>query len=262
VGRETLILGLAAGYHYGDVRPFLASLDRAAYAGDLVLFVSETTRNLERLRAHGAALLPMDRRPGLEDVPCNALRYFLYLEYLRTCGVVYDRILISDVRDVVFQRDPFAFPWPDGVCCTLEDPSATVGACPFNARWVREHLGAAALAAIADRPVSCSGTTVADHPSMLAYLERMTKLLLPPSTGECMAGYDQGVHNHLVHAGGLDGLALFDNAGPILTLAQTSGEPALDARGDVLNRAGRVPHLVHQYDRKPSLFRMIRERFA
>ncbi|MGE4420770.1 MAG: hypothetical protein AB7D39_00570 [Pseudodesulfovibrio sp.] len=262
MGGGNLILGLAAGYHYGDVRPFLASLNRAAYAGDLVFFVSETTRDLERMRAHGAELLPMDRAPGLKDVPCNALRYFLYLEYLRTCGKTYDRILISDVRDVIFQRNPFAFPWPEGVGCALEDPSATVGSCPFNARWVREHLGETDLAAIADRPVSCSGTTVADHASMLAYLEKMTGLLLPPSTGECMAGYDQGVHNHLVHTGGLDGLTLFDNAGPILTLAQTRGEPALDARGEVLNRAGRVAHMVHQYDRKPSLFKMIRERFA
>jgi hypothetical protein len=258
----TLILGLAAGYHYGDVRPFLASLDRAAYAGDLVLFVSETTRGLERMRAHGAELRPMARRSGLEAVPCNALRYFLYLEYLKTCGRTYERVLISDVRDVVFQLDPFSFPWPDGLCCALEDPAATVGACPFNARWVREHLGGDALAAIADRPVSCSGTTVADHRSMLAYLEAMTEHLLPPSTGECMAGYDQGVHNHLIHTGELGDPVLFDNEGPILTLAQTRGEPETDVRGQVLNRAGRVPHLVHQYDRKPSLFKMIRKRFA
>jgi hypothetical protein len=262
VSGKHLILGLAAGYHFGDVRPFLASLKRAAYAGDLVFFVSETTRDLERMRGHGAELRPMVRPPGLEDVPCNGLRYFLYLEYLRTCGQTYDRILISDVRDVIFQRDPFDHPWPDGVCCVLEDPSATVGSCPFNARWVREHLGESALDAIADRPVSCSGTTVADHGAMLAYLEKMTGLLLPPSTGECMAGYDQGIHNHLVHTGAVDGLTLYDNDGPILTLAQTRGEPSLDARGQILNRAGRVPHLVHQYDRKPSLFKMIRERFA
>ncbi|EGB14373.1 hypothetical protein DND132_1160 [Pseudodesulfovibrio mercurii] len=259
---RTLVLGLAAGYHYGDVRPFLASLDRAAYAGDLVLFVSETTRDLERLRAHGAELLPMVRRPGLEDVPCNALRYFLYLDFLKGADVRWERILISDVRDVVFQRDPFTFAWPDGLCCTLEDPSATVGSCPFNGRWVREHLGAEALNRIADRPVSCSGTTVADHAAMVAYLERMTGRLLPPSTGECMAGYDQGVHNYLIHTGALGDPTLFDNTGPILTLAQTRGEPEVNGRGEVLNRAGRVAHLIHQYDRKPSLFRMIRERFA
>ena len=262
MNRGNLILGLAAGYHYGDVRPFLASLDRAAYSGDLVFFVSETTRDLERIRAHGTQLRPMERRPGLEAVPCNGLRYFLYLDYLASCAEQYERILIADVRDVVFQRDPFDYPWPDGICCTLEDRSATVGSCPFNARWVREHLGREALDAIADRPVSCSGTTVADHASMTAYLKRMTELLLPPPTGECMAGYDQGVHNHLIHTGALDRLTLFDNAGPILTLAQTRGEPPVNEMGEVLNEAGRPAHMIHQYDRKPSLFKMIRERYA
>lgn len=262
MGRN-LILGLAAGYHYGDVRPFLASLDREAYAGDLVLFVSETTRDIERIRAHGTELAPMTRRPGLEDVPCNGLRYFLYLDWLADCGREYDRILICDVRDVVFQADPFAFAWPDGVSCALEDPSATVGSCPFNARWVREHLGLDALSAIADRPVSCSGTTIADQGAMLDYLGRMTGLLVPPTKGECMAGYDQGIHNHLIHTGRIPRLTLFDNHdGPILTLAQTRGEPAVSENGRILNAAGRVPPIVHQYDRKPSLFKLIREQYA
>lgn len=220
---KTLILGLAAGYHYGDVRPFLASLDRVAYAGDLVFFVSETTRDLDRMNEHPATLVPVTRAPGLEAVPYNGLRYFLYRDWLASCGRTYDRILISDVRDVVFQLDPFAFNWPDGVNCTLEDRGATVGSCPFNAHWVREHLGEAALAEIADKPISCSGTTVADHASMLSYLDLMIDRLVPPTTGERMAGFDQGIHNHLIHTNRIKNLTLHDNADPILTLAQTRG---------------------------------------
>lgn len=256
-----LILGLAAGYHYGDVRPFLASLDRTAFAGETVLFVSETTRDADRMRAHGATLAPAARRTGLEDVPYNALRYFLYLDWLKACGREYRRILITDVRDVIFQLDPFAHPWPEGVNCVLEDESATVGSCPFNARWVREHLGPEALAAIADRPVSCSGTTVAGHAAMIDYLERMTGLLVPPTRGECMAGYDQGVHNHLIHTGAIPEVGLTGSEGPVMTLAQTRGEPATDADGNVLTATGRVAHVVHQYDRKPGLFGIVRSRF-
>ncbi|MGE4192855.1 MAG: hypothetical protein AB7E51_05655 [Pseudodesulfovibrio sp.] len=256
-----LILGLAAGYHYGDVRPFLVSLQRAAFAGETVLFVSETTRDLDRMREHGAALAPAARRPGLEDVPYNALRYFLYLDWLQSCGREYRRILITDVRDVIFQLDPFAHPWPEGVNCVLEDESATVGSCPFNARWVREHLGPERLAAIADRPVSCSGTTVADHRSMIEYLKSMSELLVPPTGGECMAGYDQGVHNHLIHTGAIPGVRLTGGEGPVLTLAQTRGEPRTDADGNVLTATGRIAHVVHQYDRKPGLFEIVRKRF-
>ena len=259
---RNLILGLAAGYHYGDVRPFLASLDRAAYAGDLVFFVSETTRDLERMAEHLVTLVPLTRAPGLELVPYNGLRYFLYRDWLHGCARTYDRILITDVRDVVFQCDPFAFPWPAGVNATLEDLSVSIGGCPFNSHWVREHLGQAALDGMADRPVSCSGTTVADQASLLAYLDRMAALLVPPTTGERMAGYDQSVHNHLIHTGQIPSLTLHDNGGPILTLAQTRGEPEIDADGFVLNESGERAVIVHQYDRKPALFKHIRDRYA
>lgn len=257
---DTLILGLAAGYHYGDVRPFLVSLKRAGYTGGTVLFVSDTTRDTDRMRAHGATVIPFKRPGCLADVPYNGLRYFLYRDYLRATARSCSRILLSDVRDVVFQRDPFDFPWPDGLNAVLEDRRATVGSCPFNSRWVREHLGADALAAMADKPVSCSGTTVGDRAAVLHYLDAMTRLLHPPATGKGMAGYDQGVHNHLLHSGQVTA-SLHDNAGPILTLAQTQGEPAVDGQGRILNEAG-VPALaVHQYDRKPALFKRVRADF-
>ena len=259
---KNLILGLAAGYHYGDVRPFLASLDRVAYAGDLVLFVSETTRDLDRMQQHPVTLVPVERAPGLTTMPYNGLRYFLYRDWLASCGRTYDRILISDVRDVVFQLDPFAFDWPNGLNCTLEDRSVTVGGCPFNSHWVREHLGADALARIADKPIACSGTSVADHDSMLEYLGLMTDRLAPPTLGERMAGFDQGVHNQLLHTGQVPSLTLHDNTGPILTLAQTREEPPMDSLEFVLNEAGQRAHLVHQYDRKPELFKRMRSRFA
>ncbi|MBG0790455.1 MAG: hypothetical protein H0S80_08180 [Desulfovibrionaceae bacterium] len=258
---DTLILGLAAGYHYGDVRPFLASLEHTGHTSETVLFTSGTTRDLDRMRAHRVTIIPYTRPAGLADMPCNGLRYFLYRDYLRALPRPCSRVLITDVRDVLFQRDPFGHPWPDGLNAMLEDRRATVGSCPFNARWVREHLGADALAAIGGCPISCSGTTVADHAAMLDYLDKMTELLDPPTTGECMAGYDQGIHNYLIHTGRV-AAALHDNDGPVLTLAQTRGEPRMDADGRVLNEAGRPAHIVHQYDRKPSLFQHIRHRFA
>lgn len=102
--RNTLILGLAAGYHYGDVRPFLASLDRTGYTGERVLFISETTRNLDRMRSHQTTLIPVDRSEEFESIPYNGLRYFDYLRFLEASDKRYERILITDVRDVIFKQ--------------------------------------------------------------------------------------------------------------------------------------------------------------
>ncbi|WP_461208356.1 hypothetical protein [Desulfocurvus sp. DL9XJH121] len=259
---DCLVLGLAAGYHQGDVRPFLLSLHQGGFGGRCVLFASPTTRGVEQMRDWGAEVVAFEREGDRAHLPYNAYRYFLYLDFLRReppCT----RILLTDVRDVVFQGDPFAYAWSEAVNATLEDRRMTVGACPHNARWIAEHLGPAALAEVADRPISCSGTVLAGHRAMLDYLQRLTALLTPFDPGrEAMAGYDQGVHNHLLHTGRLAGARVTDNAGPILTLGYRRGEPDVDGQGRVLNDAGAVPLLVHQYDRKPALHGMLRRRYA
>ena len=256
------ILGLAAGYHYGDVRPFLLSLDRVGYTGRRVLFVSETTRDLERMAEHDVTIILLKRSEELAHVPYNALRYFLYLDFLKQYVEPFERILISDVRDVVFQRDPFGFSWLDGINCTLEDRRVSIGQCPHNAHWIRGHQGESALESVAEKTISCSGTTVGDHKGMMQYLTALTSRLIPYIEGERMAGYDQGVHNVMVHTDVLENITLHDNHGPIITLGYTKGEPALDDEGFVLNEAGERAHIVHQYDRKPNLFKAIRARFA
>ena len=271
----TLVMGLAAGYHAGDVRPFLASLRGTGFAGRCVLFASPTTRDTGRMADMGADVLPFERSPALAHLPYNALRYFLYLDLLRQAPRPYARVLITDVRDVIFQRDPFSFPWADGLNVTLEDARMTIGACPYMTRWTTGHLGEAAWRALANRRISCSGTTVGGHAAMTDYLERLTGLLLPfspappppapggtppPPTG--MAGYDQGVHNHLLHGGHLSRVTVHDNAGPILTLGYKATPPATDAHGDILNDAGLPAVMVHQYDRMPELYRAVRARYA
>jgi len=259
---DHLILGLAAGYHYGDVRPFLCSLEQSGFTGRCVLFVSDTTRDLDRMAEHAVTIIPLAKPEEIAHLPYNALRYFLYLDYLHSADTEFKRILVTDVRDVIFQDDPFAYAWPDGINCTLEDENATLGGCPYNSHWIRGHQGKNILAEVAGKRISCSGTTVADHAGMLRYLETMTDRLVPYTPGERMAGYDQGVHNVLLHDGSLPGLTLHDNSGPILTLASTKGEPDTDEAGYVLNDNGKRAHIVHQYDRKPDLFKMIRQRYA
>ncbi|BBD08658.1 hypothetical protein [Desulfovibrio ferrophilus] len=258
---DNLILGLAAGYHYGDVRPFLASLNDVGYSGRCVLFVTSTTRGIDEMREAGAEVIAFERTGEIAHLSYNAYRYFLYLNYLRAHGP-FGRVLVTDVRDVLFQADPFSYPWADGVNVTLEDRRMTIGSCPYVTRWITGHMGESIWESLRDRPISCSGTTVADHAGMLDYLERLTALLVPYEPDrKMMAGYDQGVHNHLIHNDLLPRLTLHDNAGPILTLAYKKDAPAVNSAGCILNDAGHPAVIVHQYDRKPDLFKLVREQY-
>jgi hypothetical protein len=258
---DAMILGLAAGYHHGDVRPFLASLRASGFAGRCALFVSATTRDAERMADFGVKAVPFARPEHQNHVPLNAWRYFLYREYLAGLQRPPQTVLLTDVRDVVFQADLLAGDWEPGLHLFLEDAAMGLGQCPWCARWVRGHLGGAALELLAPHPVACSGTTLGDAGAVAAYLELMVRHLLPFTPGERMAGYDQGVHNWLLRTGRLSRVRLHDNAGPVLTLGRRTAPPALDARGLVCNDAGAPAALVHQYDRHPALHRLLRQRF-
>ncbi|MEW5774593.1 MAG: hypothetical protein AB1916_13825 [Thermodesulfobacteriota bacterium] len=259
---DCLILGMAAGYHFGDLRPFVASLAASGFSGRCVLLVSAATRGLEHLAAFGVTAVRFAPPPGLEHLPANALRYFLYLEYLRREKRAFRRILLTDVRDVAFQADPFSFPWPEGLSLALEYGGRTVGACPYTSRWVRQHLGGAVLDKLAGKPVSCSGTTVGSYAAVLDYVVKMIALLLPFTPAAHMAGYDQGVHNQLLHSGVIPDATVYDSAGPILTLGWRKDPPAVAGNGDILNDAGLPAAIVHQYDRHPALLRAVRKRWT
>jgi len=265
--RACLILGLAAGYHAGDVRPFLRSLRETGFCGRTVLFVTPTTRGLREMAALGAETVPFARPAESAHVPYNAWRFFLCREFLGglfRLGLAPERVLLTDVRDVVFQRDPFSFPWPDGLSVFMEDRATRLADCPHMERWTLGHLGAEALCAMGGRLVSCSGTIMGDAASVRHWLERMCEGLLPfdPPETRGMAGYDQAVHNHLLHRGSLGEVSVFHNDGPVLTLGRLPAPPGLDEDGNVLNEAGEPALIVHQYDRHPALFARVRERWG
>lgn len=265
--RTDLILGLAAGYHAGDVRPFLRSLRETGFSGRTALFVTPTTRGCAEMAALGAEIIPFARPAEAAHVPYNSWRFFLFREFLSglfLLGMPPGRVLLTDVRDVVFQRDPFAFHWPPGLSVFMEDRVTRLADCPHMVRWTLGHLGADGLAAVAGSLVSCSGTVLGDALSIRLWLTRMCARLLPfdPPEARGMAGYDQAVHNHLLHLGGLGEVAVFHNDGPVLTMGRLVSPPGMDGNGEVLNEAGEPAVIVHQYDRHPDLFARVRARWG
>ncbi len=265
-GRD-LILGLAAGYHAGDVRPFLRSLRETGFAGRVALFVSPTTRGGEEMAALGADVIPFARPDEAAHVPYNAWRFLLFrdhLEGLFARGAPPGRVLLTDVRDVVFPRDPFAFPWPPGLSVFLEDASTRLADCPHMRRWTLGHLGPEALAAMGGRLVACSGTVLGAAPAARLWLDRMRARLLPfaPRGAKGMAGYDQAVHNLLLHEGLPCPVTAFANGSPVLTLGRLAAPPALCPDGGVAGDVAAPVHVLHQYDRHPALFARIRQRWG
>jgi hypothetical protein len=260
-----LVLGAAIGFNTAQVRVFVESLRATGYGGDIMLLIRWPGLGVGRyLKSRGVDVIRVfQTRSFTRSV--HARRYAIYLDYLRPRLARYDQLMISDTRDVVFQRNPF-----DGIAgpqCHfyLESAVRTIGADPTNSRWVRGCFTAAEAAALADRRISCSGITIGSTTAVVAYLERMkARIAAMPMRiyREIGHGYDQAIHNFLVHLDpAIDGV-LMENNGHIATMAL---EPRtlyrLDDDAGIRAADGRLFPICHQYDRFPDIRAAVEARY-
>jgi hypothetical protein len=260
-----LILGMVGGYGAAAAGPFLRSLRASGCAAEVVLFLHANPPGT-------AALLEADSARTehvlLDDVPAmrsyNVARYAEFAAHLAGRADV-GRVLLTDVRDVVFQRDPFGLALDGPLHLFLEHPAKAVGQCIWTSSWIRYRYGDAALPPLAERPIVCSGVVLGDAAAVCAYV-RVVAAQLPPAlrANNYMAGYDQGVVNVLCHGGRFPAATLHAwHDTPVLHLGNAPpGSVACDARGEVVNDAGAPAAIVHQYDRHPELAARVAARWG
>jgi hypothetical protein len=289
--RPNLILGLAEGLDWEQLRPFVESLARTPFAGELHLFVAGIDdRTTKRLREEGVVLHPHRRirfeadgrvfhaydpplrrfhseritslyprmvralgglsgdRLGARarlaaaiSVPYVA-RYFRYYRFLATGGARYENVMLTDVRDVFFQRDPFDFEVGEVANCFLEDDRHTLASESYDRGWLLAAYGEETLHELGDKPISCSGITIGPREAMLDYVRVMVDELL--RLPRQYAGIDQGVHNYVLYKELVPRARLIRNGdGPVFTVGLVP-----HAEIDALIEAGRLnSNVVHQY---------------
>lgn len=295
---KNLIMATSFGYSYEQLRPFLASLKETNFDGEIVLFAGNTSRATRgRLRADGVKLIsffyPYQRAHKLRNplyrlwplahrflrrvkdarilaalsAPfhnISTLRYLHYHRFLRSRPGQYDAIFLTDLRDVCFQGDPFVNATPGRLRFFVEEPPHSIGACPNNSRWILEFFGQEALQKLAGEPIICSGTTLGDYASILAYLEEFI-LTFRQARSIMRVGADQGIHNYLARTGLASAVTLCANReAEVLTmgLMPRDEEFPRNARGQLVDRHG-VPYAVlHQFDRHEALNREILDRYG
>lgn len=251
-----LVLGAAVKFRTDQVRIFIQSLRATGYAGDIVMLVGLRDFALARyLRRHGA--IPkrtwfIRRFHG----PIHAYRFELFARLLRGVLPRYDQVLVSDVRDVVFQSHPFA--GLEGETCQffLEGDNRTIGNEPTNMVYMRSFLPPDQVKAIEPFRISCCGVVLGSARTMMAYLARMAAdLAAVPLRARRKIGADTAFHNRMAHLTHAVPVQLVENNVHVATMGI---EPATTyhAGADGLIRVaadGRLPAILHQYDRLPEI---------
>lgn len=244
-----LVLGYATGYDAATIAPFVRSL-RAVYDAEAVLVVDDRPDVLDLLKAHAIHAVHPQPRRGWEPHVAVA-RFGAFADLLERRGGP-GCVLLTDVRDVVFQGDPF-HPRPSGLEVFVENEDGRLGDHAFNMKHLAALVGEEMAAGLADRPCICIGTIMGPRDEV-ARLCRLILMLaaVPRSQVGGAFGADQAAGNLAVHLD-LAPARLQANFGRVATVGLTGGERLRFADGLIFNPEGDVSPIVHQYDRHPEL---------
>lgn len=264
--KKNLILGIIDNYSFIQLRKFVLSIRQTGFSGDLCLFCGSkiTPRTIRLLKEQGVQLHFFNNVSALPAgnlavqkfelrSPINYFNYrhYLYYDFLLKNMDRYENVLMTDVRDVYFQRDPFDFDLGEGLYCALEGRDKKLKECRFNGPWIQFIYGKEGLDKIGEEVISCAGTTWGKVPAVLDYLEKMLAEIR--KVPDAKIAIDQAIHNYMIYTGMLEQLHFLNNDdGVILTL---SYEKNYTIGSDDLVRVtnGRVVNVLHQFDRMPDL---------
>lgn len=276
-----LVIGAVRGYNFAQLRPFVVSLQRTNFHGDLVLLWSNLDAGTRsELEQHGVKLVRFDYRgsgalnswsrfwpklrPVLRLPVGNSVRVTIYkkilnlafvrylhtLDFLETNRERYRNVLLTDVRDVIFQDDPFREPLPGTMTAFLESPHMCYGREPMNDGWLLENYGPEISAALRGQRITCCGTIMGTEAGMIRYLQAFTGEIL--RLRSVAHGADTSVHNVLVRQTLAGEIAVAENfEGAVGTINSEAAD--FKADGLVLNTQQKPVPVLHQYDRLPPL---------
>jgi hypothetical protein len=261
-----LVLGAAIGFNVEQVRVFVESLRGSGYGGDVLMLIRWPGIRVGRyLESRGVEAIRVFQVRSFSR-SAAAKRYGIYLDYLKAHAGRYDQVMMSDVRDVVFQAHPFIGIDSSKCHFYLEAAPRTIGEDFYNSRWVRACFTEAEAQALARHRISCSGITIGGTAEIIAYLERMVPRIsaMPFRIYRTVGhGYDQAIHNYLVHLDPeIDGI-VEENNGHITTMAlEPRGSYRLDEGARIHGTDGRLYPICHQYDRFPDIRAAVEARYA
>ena len=120
---KDLIIGGAANYKYDDVKYWINSIKKSGFDGDIVLVVTNITlTELEKIAQKGVQILAYGQKDAdgnyssNSKMPPHVERFFHIWNFLNTTKEEYDFVITTDVRDVVFQKNPSDYLTKDDFC--------------------------------------------------------------------------------------------------------------------------------------------------
>lgn len=257
---KNLILGLAINYGITEVKNFVISLRKFNHVDDVVLFVGRncSTEFKKFLESNNVKTCTYETF-NCSDTRMNNARFFRYLEFLNDSE--YNKILITDVRDVVFQGDPFNDLPEDFLYLFKEDPGIKIGDCEYNSFWMECAYQKNIATLVQDKNILCAGTILGSKNKILDLLIRITDdlLLIKKSNYQNYqsVNIDQAILNKIAYIDNIDA-TLKPNGNIVgtigISVTHSNAKDIITINNlNLLSVNGNIPLIVHQYDRHQQL---------
>jgi hypothetical protein len=254
-----LVMGYATGYDCAALAPFVRSL-RAVYGGHVGLYVDPWREDVDTFLAeHGVDRLAPSQTSSWRPHPAIE-RFGAYVGGLKAYPGA-RHVLLTDVRDVVFQGPPLAQPVanlefvPESGEDRLADDFK-------NLRWLRRMFSRRIADQLTQRACLCAGTLVGRSAEIAQVCRTLLFLLAIPRSGVGGAfGADQAAVNLAAYMG-LWGGVLRSNFERVATVQRTATSQLTLKGALVVNPDGSVSPILHKYDRHPAFAEAIRRRWA
>lgn len=105
---KDLIIGAFTNYtDYDVLKPWVESIKETGFTGDTVLIAIDAPENLvDTLRSKGVIVV---KTTNTQKMMVHMLRFLTIYDYLKNNKGKYRYVVSTDVRDVIFQKNPFDF---------------------------------------------------------------------------------------------------------------------------------------------------------
>lgn len=279
---RNLVMGAIRGYSFEQLKNFVLSLKRSGFKGDLCLIYKDLSDDtLQKLAQYGVVLVPMQYRGNgalnswsrfwklikpvmfilgkssfgrlvMKNItPLQTSRFYGYKDFLERNNASYENVLITDVRDVIFQADPFKNFSASRVQCYEEDRNLSEDT-TFNLPWIWALFGEQSAESFKSTRIICSGTIMGPVKEVIKYIDKMEELLIKAKDIR-RGGSDQGLHNYLLRTQKHNANIVPNGTAEVLTIFESNIPDYPMADGLFRTPSGEVIPVIHQYDRSVAL---------
>lgn len=258
-GGENIVLGYATGYDVADVAIFVRSL-RSHYKGPVALVVDNNPELRAFLFAHDIEAVDAPKVCGKGWLPNAVVSRFAGFDALLRERPWVRHAFLTDVRDVVFQGDPFVEPLERlEFFAECEKPLASHA---FNMKYLRAVAGDCLAQVVADKACICVGTVLGQREDLMRFCRLILSLgAIPRSEIGGAFGADQATCNLAVHLGLLES-TVKPNHSRVATLGLVERSQLKLDGVRIVNPDGTASPVVHQYDRHADLAKTMWETWA